>query len=46
MSKAAAEAKLSTVFWVGMGLLLFSNFEALRAAPVPTAQGVLMIGVA
>ncbi|KPQ32986.1 MAG: Protein of unknown function (DUF677) [Phormidesmis priestleyi Ana] len=46
MSKASSETQLSTVFWVGMGLLVFSNFDKLREVPVPTAQSVLMIGVA
>lgn len=46
MPKASQETQLSTVFWVGMGLLLFSNLDRLREVPVPTAQGALIIGIA
>ena len=46
MAKASKDTQLSTVFWVGMGLLLFSNLDSLKEVPPETAQSALMIGVA
>jgi hypothetical protein len=37
---------MTTLFWVGTGLLLWSNLDKLWTVPVETAQGVLIIGVA
>ncbi len=37
---------MTTLFWAGIGLLLFSNFDRLRAVEVQTAYGFLLIAAA
>ena len=46
MAKANTETKMTTLFWAGIGLLLFSNFDRLRAVEVQTAYGFLLIAAA
>ncbi|MEO1591874.1 MAG: hypothetical protein AAFU71_11355 [Cyanobacteria bacterium J06632_22] len=46
MSKAKTEAKMTTIFWVGIGLMIFTNLERLKAVEPQTAYGFLIIAAA
>lgn len=43
---AAKGQQMVRVFWIGIGLMLFSNWKALRHVAPPTAIGSLLIGAA
>jgi len=45
-SPSTKSQQMTTLFWVGMGLLFFSNLDTLQHMPRPTAIGALVIAIA